>query len=56
MIAGKYGDERNAAVPEGRRRFGPASKLDDLRCTDLIKALKAGVIAAGFTSELWTLI
>lgn len=37
------------------QRFGRPSKLDDAQRAELIKALKAGALAAGFTSELWTL-
>jgi len=36
-------------------RFGRPSKLDDAQRVELIKALKAGALSAGFTSELWTL-
>ena len=37
------------------KRFGRPPKLDEGRRAELIKALKAGALAAGFTSELWTL-
>jgi transposase len=37
------------------KRFGRPPKLDDAQRAELIKALKAGALAAGFTSELWTL-
>ena len=37
------------------RRFGRPPKLDAAQRAELIKALKAGALAAGFTSELWTL-
>ena len=37
------------------KRFGRPPKLDDAQRAELIKALKAGAMAAGFTSELWTL-
>ncbi len=37
------------------RRFGRPCRLDDTQRAELIKALKAGALAAGFTSELWTL-
>jgi len=35
-------------------RFGRPPKLDDAQRAELIKALKAGALAAGFASELWT--
>lgn len=35
------------------KRFGRPSKLDDAQRAELIKALKTGALAAGFTSELW---
>ena len=37
------------------KRFGRPPKLDEGQRAELIKALKAGALAAGFTSELWTL-
>lgn len=49
---------RQQSGPEALRRpehFGRPSKLDDAQRAELIKALKAGALAAGFTSELWTL-
>ena len=40
---------------ERPKRFGRPAKLDEAQRAELIKALKAGALAAGFTSELWTL-
>jgi transposase len=37
------------------KRFGRPPKLDDVQRGELIKALKAGALAAGFPTELWTL-
>ena len=37
------------------KRFGRPPKLDDAQRAALIKALKTGAMAAGFTTELWTL-
>jgi transposase len=37
------------------KRFGRPRKLSDLQCAELIKFLKAGALAAGFATELWTL-
>jgi len=36
-------------------RFGRPPKLSEEQRAQLIKLLKAGALAAGFTSELWTL-
>ena len=36
-------------------RFGRPPKLDDAQRAELIKTLKGGAMAAGFSSELWTL-
>jgi transposase len=36
-------------------RFGRPPKLSDAQRAELIEALKTGALAAGFTSELWTL-
>jgi transposase len=37
------------------KRFGRPRKLSDSQCEELIKYLKAGALAAGFATELWTL-
>jgi transposase len=37
------------------QRFGRPPKLSDAQRAELIEALKRGALAAGFTSELWTL-
>ena len=37
------------------KRFGRPPKLDDAQRAELINALKAGAMAAGFATELWTL-
>lgn len=36
-------------------RFGRPRRLSDAQCEELIKRLKAGAVAAGFATELWTL-
>ena len=40
---------------ERPKRFGRPAKLDEAQRAEVIKALKAGALAAGFTSEHWTL-
>jgi len=40
---------------ERPKQFGRPPKLDEGQRAELIKALKAGALAAGFASELWTL-
>lgn len=40
---------------ERPKRFGRPPKLEEAQRVELIKALKAGALAAGFASELWTL-
>jgi len=37
------------------KRFGRLPKLNEAQRAELIQALKAGALAAGFASELWTL-
>ena len=37
------------------KRFGRPRRLSDAQCEELIKRLKAGAVAAGFATELWTL-
>jgi len=37
------------------KRFGRPRKLSDPQCESLIAYLKAGALAAGFATELWTL-
>jgi transposase len=37
------------------KRFGRPRKLSDSQCEELIALLKAGALAAGFATELWTL-
>lgn len=51
----KLHEQGGMAALQRPRRFGRPSKLNDAQHAELIKALKAGAVAAGFTSELWTL-
>jgi transposase len=37
------------------KRFGRPRRLSDAQCEKLIEQLKAGALAAGFATELWTL-
>jgi len=37
------------------KRFGRPRRLSDAHCTQLVRELKAGALAAGFPTELWTL-
>lgn len=37
------------------KRFGRPRRLSDEQCAELIRLLKAGALAAGFGTELWTL-
>lgn len=37
------------------KRFGRPRKLSEAQCKELIAALKSGALAAGFSTELWTL-
>ena len=37
------------------QRFGRPRRLTDTQCEELIEQLKAGALAAGFATELWTL-
>jgi transposase len=37
------------------KHFGRPRKLSDAQCEQLIELLKAGALAAGFGTELWTL-
>jgi transposase len=37
------------------KRFGRPRRLSDAQCEELIEQLKAGALAAGFATELWTL-
>jgi transposase len=50
----RHADGGMAAL-ERPKRFGRPPKLDEAQRAELIKALKSGALAAGFTSELWTL-
>ena len=36
-------------------RFGRPRRLSDAQCEELVRQLKAGALAAGFPTELWTL-
>jgi len=36
-------------------RFGRPRKLSEKQCVQLVHALKTGALAAGFSTELWTL-
>lgn len=49
---------RQEAGPQGLKRpkrFGRPRRLSDAQCEELIEQLKAGALAAGFATELWTL-
>lgn len=48
---------REGGVEALRRpaRFGRPRKLSDEQCEQLVQALKAGALTAGFSTELWTL-
>lgn len=49
---------RQQGGPQALRRperFGRPWKLEDAQRAELIRTLKAGAMAAGFTTELWTL-
>jgi transposase len=48
---------REGGVEALRRptRFGRPRKLSDEQCEQLVQALKTGALAAGFSTELWTL-
>jgi transposase len=37
------------------KRFGRPRRLSEGQCAELIEQLKAGALAAGFATELWTL-
>jgi transposase len=37
------------------KRFGRPRRLSDAQCAQLIQQLKAGALAAGYATELWTL-
>lgn len=37
------------------KRFGRPRRLSDAQCAELMTVLKAGALAAGFGTELWTL-
>ena len=37
------------------KRFGRPRRLSERQCKELIEQLKAGALAAGFATELWTL-
>lgn len=37
------------------KRFGRPRRLSEPQCEELIQQLKAGALAAGFATELWTL-
>lgn len=37
------------------KRFGRPRRLSEPQCEELIEQLKAGALAAGFATELWTL-
>lgn len=37
------------------KRFGRPRRLSDAQCEELARELKAGALAAGFPTELWTL-
>jgi transposase len=37
------------------KHFGRPRRLSDAQCEELVRQLKAGALAAGFPTELWTL-
>ncbi len=37
------------------KRFGRPRRLSDAQCEELVQQLKAGALAGGFPTELWTL-
>jgi transposase len=39
----------------GSQHFGRPRRLSEAQCAELARELKAGALAAGFTTELWTL-
>jgi transposase len=51
----KLHEQGGMAALRRPKRFGRPCKLDDGQRAELIKTLKAGALASGFTSELWTL-
>jgi len=47
--------ERGLDALRRPKRFGRPRRLSDTQCKELIERLKAGAVAAGFATELWTL-
>lgn len=51
----KLTEQGGVAALKRPERFGRPPKLNDAQRAELIKTLKGGALAAGFSSELWTL-
>lgn len=51
----KRRQEGGAEALKRPTRFGRPRRLSDAQCEELIEQLKAGALAAGFATELWTL-
>lgn len=51
----KRRQEGGAEALKRPARFGRPRRLSDAQCEELIEQLKAGALAAGFATELWTL-
>jgi transposase len=51
----KLRQEGGTAALKRPKRFGRPRRLSDSQCEQFIEQLKAGALAAGFATELWTL-
>jgi transposase len=51
----KLRQDGGAAALKRPKRFGRPRRLSDSQCEQFIEQLKAGALAAGFATELWTL-
>jgi transposase len=51
----KLRQEGGTAALKRPKRFGRPRRLSDSQCEQFIEQLKAGALAAGFGTELWTL-
>jgi len=51
----KVRQEGGAVALKRPKRFGRPRRLSDSQCGQFIEQLKAGALAAGFATELWTL-
>jgi len=51
----KVRQERGEEALKRPKRFGRPRRLSEAQCEELIEQLKAGALAAGFATELWTL-